>query len=56
MFILIKYMLGNIYKYVYIVGKVFPILSVSLLDPKESFTSNFKISRKKRFFNGAFSD
>ena len=56
MFILIKYMLGNIYKYVYIVGKVFPILSVSLLYPKEAFTSNFKTARKKRFFNGAISD
>ena len=55
MFILIKYMLGNFIK-VYIVGKVFPLLSVTLLYPKESFSSNFKTARKKRFFNGAASN
>ena len=33
----------------------FPILSISLLYPKESFTYNFKTARKKRFFNGATS-
>ena len=38
---------------VYIVGKVFPILSISFLYPKESFTYNFKTARKKRFFNEA---
>ena len=27
----------------------FPILSISLLYPKESFTYNFKTARKKRF-------
>ena len=36
---------------VYILGKVFPILLYS----EESFTSNFKTARKKRFFNGATS-
>ena len=39
-----------------IVGKVFPILSISLLYPKESFMSNFKTARKKRLFNGATSN
>ena len=32
--------------------KVFPILSISLLYPKESLTCNFKAARKKRFFDG----
>ena len=41
------------YKQVYILGNVFPILSISLLYPKESFLSNVKTTRKKRFFNGA---
>ena len=41
---------------IYIIGKVFPILSISLLYPKQSFTSNFKTARKKRFFNGATSN
>ena len=48
----LKYMLGNLYIKVYIVGKVFPILSISLLYPKESFTSNFKTARKKDFSMG----
>ena len=34
---------------VYIVGKVFPILSISLLYPKESFMFNFRTARKKDF-------
>ena len=29
------------------VGKAFPIPSISLLYPKESFTYNFKTARKK---------
>ena len=41
---------------IYIIGKVCPILSISLLYPKQSFTSNFKTARKKRFFNGATSN
>ena len=41
---------------IYIIGKVFPILSISLLYPKESFTSNFKTARKKRFFIEATSN
>ena len=54
MFILLKYMLRNVYiQQVYILGNVFPILSISLLYPKESFLSNVKTARKKRFFNGA---
>ena len=32
---------------------VFPILSILLLYPEESFAYNFKTTRKKRFFNGA---
>ena len=50
-------MLGNVFHIrnwpKFVLGKVFPILSISLLYPKESFTSNFKKARKKRFFNGA---
>ena len=43
-------MLGNAYlEKVYIAGKVFPILLISLLYPKESFTSNFKRARKNYF-------
>ena len=38
-----------------IVGKVFPVLSISLMYPKESFTSNFKTAGHKRLFNGATS-
>ena len=51
----LKYMLGNVYinkihagqcsyilYYVDVVGKVFSILSISLMYPKESFTSNLK--------------
>ena len=34
----------------FVLGKVFPILSISLLYPKESFTSNFKTARKKNIF------
>ena len=56
MFLLIKHMLGTVYVYVYIEGKVFPILSVPLLYPKKSFMSNFKPARKKRFFNEATSN
>ena len=37
------------FKQIYIVGKVFLILSISLLYPKESFISNFKTARKKDF-------
>ena len=44
MFILIKYMLGIVY------------LSISLLYLKESYTSDFKTARKKRFVNGATSN
>ena len=62
MFILIKYMLGNVYisvtlinfNKVYILGKVFEILSISFLYPKEFFTYNFT-ARNKRFFTGATS-
>ena len=50
MLILIKYMLDNINTYVYIVGKIFPIFSISLLYPKEFFMSNFRTARQKRFF------
>ena len=32
-----------------VAGKVFIILSISLLYPKESFVSNFKKARKKKF-------
>ena len=56
MFILIKHMLGHVYMYVSVVGKVFPILLISLLYPKESFISNFKTARKKRFFKKATSN
>ena len=35
---------------------IFPILSIFLLYPKETFTSNFKTAWKKRFFNGATSN
>ena len=63
----LKYMLGNVYinkiharQCLYIISlyctEVFPILSISLLYPKESFTYNFKTARKKRFFNGATSN
>ena len=49
MFILIKYILGNGYiEYV----SIFAMLSISLLYPKGSFTSNFKTASKKRIFNG----
>ena len=43
-------------KEVYIVRKVFHVLSISLLYPKESLTSNFKTAGKKNFFNGATSN
>ena len=33
--------------------KIFPMLSIPLLYPKESFMSNFKTAMKKRVFNGA---
>ena len=59
MFIVIKYMLSTVYVYTYntfIVGKGFPILSISFLYPKVSFTSNFKKAREKRFFSGSTSN
>ena len=43
-------MLGN----VYIEGNCFPMLTTSLLYPKESFTSNFKTARKKIFQGSNF--
>ena len=43
-------------KEVYIVRKVFHVLSISLLYPKESLASNFKTAGKKNFFNGATSN
>ena len=50
MFMLIKYMLRNVYVSLHC-REGFPILSISynLLYPKESFTYNFKTARKKRF-------
>ena len=61
----LKYMLGIVYinkiyarqclHIITFVGKVFSFLSISLLYPKVSFTSNFKTARQKRFFNGATS-
>ena len=44
------YILGLYYR------EGFPMLSISLLYPKESFTSSFKTAKKKRFFIGATSN
>ena len=37
-------------------GKVFPMISISLLYSKKSYASNLKTARKERFFNGATSN
>ena len=60
----LKYILGNAYSnkinarqcfyiislYFYIIGKVAPMLSDSLLYSKESFTSNFKTASEEKIF------
>ena len=52
MFILIKYMLGMfIYSRFYVIAKVFIILSISLLHPKESFMPNFKTELGRKDFS-----
>ena len=43
-------------KFILYIKFIFPILSISLLYPKESFTYNFKTTKKKRFFNKATSN
>ena len=57
---LVKYMPGNVYinkiHARQCLGKVFPILSISLLFLKTCFRSNFKTAWRKRFFNGATSN
>ena len=63
---IVKFMPGNVYinkiharQCLYMISlycrEGFPILSISLLFPKECFRSNFKTAWKKRFFNGATS-
>ena len=60
----LNYMLGNVYinkiharQCLHVIKlycrNVFPILAIFLPYQKESFTSNFKTARKKRFFHGA---
>ena len=45
-----------VYDKLFFIENVFPMLSISLLYPEESFTANFKTARKKRFFKGAISN